>query len=455
MLTRHLRGLLAALIAIGLASLALPSAHADPTPDPRGGQQSATPFGEAFYQPPSPLPKAAAGTILRSEKYTLALSVPGQGGQVPANATRIMYMSADTHSTPAAVTGTYLKATLPWKGPGPRPLVAVAVGTQGQGDQCAPSKTLAKLFQYTFPLDGWTNYEVITAYALLAQGMNVVMTDYYGLGTPAVHDYVNRAAEAHAVLDSIRAAEHLTGIRAPSLVFGYSQGGGAAAAAAELQGTYAPELDLRGTYAGAPPADLRQVFLNSKVINGVLPGIGGAAPGLVGYVLNGIRADYPETRTAIDRILNAEGRRMLGEVQDTCIAETAIRTMFRPLSFYTAGRKSARQLLLENPVLGRAIDEQRIGRRTPKAPVFVASGTNDDVIPYAQVRQLAVDWCRRGATVQMDTISWIPPLFPTLALGHFAPFVPAGLAAVTWVNERLSGRPAPNNCSTLTGSGRG
>ncbi len=159
-----------------------------------------------FYLPPTPLPTSTPRQILRSENFSLALAIPGQEGQVPANATRIMYLSADTHGAPAAVTGTYLEPTLPWSGPGPRPLIAVAPGTQGQGDQCAPSKGFAELIHYSFPLDVWVSYEMITAYSLLARGMAVVMTDYYGLGTPAVHDYVNRAAEAHAVLDSIRAA---------------------------------------------------------------------------------------------------------------------------------------------------------------------------------------------------------------------------------------------------------
>ncbi|GAB4979046.1 hypothetical protein MAHJHV60_47410 [Mycobacterium avium subsp. hominissuis] len=42
--------------------------------------------------------------------------------------------------------------------------------------------------------------------------------------------------------------------------WGYSQGGGATASAAELAAQYVPELHIVGTYAGAPPADLKELL---------------------------------------------------------------------------------------------------------------------------------------------------------------------------------------------------
>ncbi len=418
---------------------------------PDTGSASGSSRPQDFYLPPSPLPAAAPGAVLRSQRFDLALSLPGQDGRpVPAEATRIMYLSADTHDQPAAVTGMYLEPTLPWNGPGPRPLVAVAPGTQGQGDQCAPSKGFAELMHYNFPLDLWASYEIITAYALVARGMAVVMTDYYGMGTPAVHDYINRVSEAHAVLDSVRAARSLTGIDRPAAIFGYSQGGGAAAAAAELQGDYAPELDIVGTYTGAPPADPRATLGGSEVINGIVPGvIGGAAPGLVGYVLNGMVADYPEIRPVVDRNISPAGRTMLNELATTCVAEAGFRTLFRPLSWYTDGGRPIDRILDESPEAKRIVDEQRIGGLEPTAPVLIAGGTNDDTIPYPQVRQLAVDWCRQGATVQLDTTAWLPPLLPSLAVGHLLEYLPAVVAAHDWITQRFAGAPAPSNCNTL------
>ena len=213
-----------------------------------------------FYTPPVELPAGANGDLIKSEPSPLLLSVPGSNGAWPATATKIMYRSEDAKGAPVAVTGTYLEPSNPWTGQGARPLVAAAVGTHGQGDQCAPSKLFNTGIEYQFPTDVMVGYESIWVNTLLLNGIAVVVTDYEGLGTPGDHTYVNREAEAHAVLDSVRAAQQLpnTSIPAdgPVGLWGYSQGGGAAAAATELKPSYAPELDLKGTYAGAPPADL-------------------------------------------------------------------------------------------------------------------------------------------------------------------------------------------------------
>lgn len=136
---------------------------------------------------------------------------------------------------------------------GKRPLVTFAVGTRGLGDTCAPSKTLAN----------GTNYEAAIINSFLSRGWAVVVTDYQGLGTPGAHTYVVGRREGRSVLDAARAAQRLAGsgldATTPVGVYGYSQGGGAAAWAAELAASYAPELDLKGVVEGGVPADLPAV----------------------------------------------------------------------------------------------------------------------------------------------------------------------------------------------------
>lgn len=141
-------------------------------------------------------------------------------------------------------------------------LVAVAPGTMGQGDPCATSLGL----QHPLRINGRTvsvGYEDLAVYRLLAKGIAVVVTDYPGLGaTDRLHTYVNTVDEGHAVLDAVRAARSLPGTSITSgsrVALCFSQGGGATAAAAELQPSYAPDVTLAGTYSGAPPADLTEV----------------------------------------------------------------------------------------------------------------------------------------------------------------------------------------------------
>ncbi len=76
----------------------------------------------------------------------------------------------------------------------------------------------------------------------------------------------------------------------PLAFWGYSQGGGAAASAAELAPSYAPDLHVVGTYAGAPPADLKELFPYAD---------GSALVGAVGYALNSVITTYPEFEEAI------------------------------------------------------------------------------------------------------------------------------------------------------------
>jgi alpha-beta hydrolase superfamily lysophospholipase len=418
------KGILAALAAC--AAMVVSASPASTQPD--------------FYSPPSPLPASGPGSLIKTEGSPLLVSIPTAEGAFPAVATRIMYRSADTHGNPIAVTATYFEPGVPWRGNGPRPFVSMAPGTQGQGDQCAPSKLLSQLIYYTPPLDVRTEYELLFATAILAQGIPVVLTDYEGLGTPGVHTYVNRKAEAHAVLDAARAAKQLPSTTlsadSPVALWGYSQGGGAAAAAAELHASYAPELDLRGVYAGAPPADLAAT----------LPRIDGTIlTGAIGYALNGFVYAYPELRAELEANINDRGKQVLAAVANQCVGETALTFGFQQTSSFTKSGEPLAQVIDRIPAAQRVIAEQRIGSIAPKAPVLIQSGTADDLVPYGQARQLAREWCAKGATVQFST-NELPPILPGLAVNHALPYPLGIVESIDFISGRLAGALVTGNC---------
>ncbi|MFD4265557.1 lipase family protein [Rhodococcus sp. NPDC058481] len=394
-----------------------------------------------FYTPPSELSTHAPGDLIRSEPSELALRVPGTDGAFPADGRRIMYRSSDANGAPNAVTGTYLDPQAAWTGPGPRPLVSLAVGTHGQGDQCAPSKLLNQLLTYQAPIGLMTEYEVLGINALLLQGIAVVITDYDGLGTPGVHTYVNRAAEGHAVLDAARAAKNLPGTSisatGPVGFWGYSQGGGAAAAAAELAEGYAPELDVKGTYAGAPPADLAATL---EQIDGSF------LTGAIGYAINGLVQAYPESQPLIEAELNDKGKAMLAATQGYCVVETGARFAFQKSSEYTKSGESLSVVLDRLPLAKDLLERQRIGKLTPSAPVLIQSGTHDDVVPFGQARELAGDWCGGGAVVQFSENPF-PGVLPGSVINHGAPLVLGLPEAVTYMVDRFHDRPAPSTCA--------
>ncbi len=307
---RRVGGGFAVLLVIAWSLVGSGIAHGD------GGDESQ--YAE-FYTPPDPLPTGQPGDVIRTEQSRLVLEPSGQLGAIMASGTRIMYRSNDTRGNPIAVTGTYFEPYNAWPGKGPRPLISYAPGTQGQGNQCAPSRMFNQGIHYSGGWDIMFNYEELFVATMVARGFAIVMTDYEGLGTPSMHTYVGRVAEGQAVLDAARAAMRLPGTsldpHGPVALWGYSQGGGATASAAELAPSYAPDLHIVGTYAGAPPADLKVLLPYAD---------GSALVGVVGYALNSVMGAYPEVADAIRSKMTPRGLAMLESVSRQCIGQTVL-----------------------------------------------------------------------------------------------------------------------------------
>ncbi|WP_455567439.1 lipase family protein [Streptomyces caelestis] len=397
----------------------------------------------AFYTPPAQLP-AANGALIRQEPLPLGLSLPGLDGRpLPGTATRLMYKSTDSSGRPVAVTGAYIEPSAQWEGDGPRPLVAVASGTMGQGDQCAPSFAL----QHPLTVSGETlsvAYENLAIYRLLATGAAVVVTDYVGLGaTDRLHTYVNRLDEGHAVLDAVRAARALPGTSLASGsrvgLYGYSEGGGASASAAELQPTYAPDVKLAGTYSGAPPANL----------TAVMKGIDGSAlVGALGWAINGFAQTDPDLRGVIETNLNDAGREALADTSTMCVGDSILRYGFTRSTAWTTSGKPIADIIAAEPRAQAVLDDQRIGTLKPTGPVRVATGVQDDIVPHGQARQLAVDWCRKGGNVTYEAVD-LPNLGDRILTNHLAPLFTDQGEAISWLTDRLEGEPAVSNCWTM------
>jgi pimeloyl-ACP methyl ester carboxylesterase len=372
----------------------------------------------SFYDPPSPLPAVGNGDVIRHETSTFYID-PVKLIKADAVVQRIMYRSTDTHGAPIAVTGTVLTPRPAWSGAGARPIVSYAAGTQGEGDDCAPSKALAAGFEYEGPFIA----------GLLTRGYGVVVTDYEGLGTPGDHTYVNRAAEAHAVLDAIRAAQRLPEAGLPDdgpvAIAGYSQGGGASAAAAELQPSYAPELKLKGAYAGAVPADLAEVARNLD---------GHYAFGFLAFAMVSMNYAYPELN--IPGLLNTRGKQLFEQVRTECTVEAIAAHAFTQSAGLTNDGRPVTGFLGEEPYRSR-VAEQKIGTLKPSAPVLIVHSALDDIVPYAQDRELGRTWCGKGVKLWFSTT-----LVPTHALTALRAYP----EAFAWLEARFAGLPAPSNC---------
>ncbi len=254
----------------------------------------------------------------------------------------------------------------PHRGAGsPRPIFAYAHGTTGLGDQCALSAQIAN----------GTAVELSVLPVLVSQGLTVVIPDYQGLGTPGDHPYLVGQSEGRNLLDGIRAAGLLEGTgstpESNAVVWGHSQGGGAAAFTAELQPTYAPEIPLVGAIAGAPPADVATSSLGA---------ISPSYRGFVPMIVAGLRAGYPAL-AADDEALGADGRQALADVSGTCVGEALAAFNGRDVAALFAG------LPVDQPQWRDALAANRAGDRPTDVPIFIYHGADDDLVPAGHERQ--------------------------------------------------------------------
>ena len=198
-----------------------------------------------------------AGRPAVNDCANATMSSPGAGSVVSvedlsdvglpegARGARILYGSTGGDSgAPTIVSGTVYTPG----GPAPAggfPVIAFAHGTAGIQEACGPSLPTNLPFQTPI------------AAALLSIGYAVAFADYQGLGAPGVHPYLDSRTAGLNVIDSVRALRATyPDISARWAALGHSQGAAAAWAANEQAGSYAPDLDLVGAVALAPPADV-------------------------------------------------------------------------------------------------------------------------------------------------------------------------------------------------------
>lgn len=452
----------ASFLATGLlASVSTSTAHANeagapspavniPAPPPPGATPSTapSPTGSAL-SPPGAAAGTAPGTLLEATAAPHLLN-PG-GEHLPGSAQRIRYASINSNGEPVEVTGYVIDPITPWQGDGPTPTIVMAPGTRGAGDLCAPSAAsdLISGLEIQTNADGQpylsvnANYELPLQYLANLAGIRIISTDYMGMGTPDHHTYVNSVEEAHAVLDAARAGLQAAGAPADSPVgfAGYSQGGGAAAAAAEHKASYAPELNLVGTFAGAPPADLRHVLEavdNSSIV------------AALGYTLNGFVDRYPALQRIIDEEFNEEGKRFLHDAEISCIGDATINWGFTDTRTLTKSGDSFSEVINRHPELRNLVEAQKLGTQPVSGPIMVSNSGDDDLIPFAQATTMARQYCAQGGQVQFLHTD-VPPVLPELKAGvnHALPLFTDMPQGLQYLIDRFHGIAPRNECGTF------
>lgn len=375
---------------------------------------------DPFYAAPSPLRFAAPGTLIRSRPLAI-----GNSPSPTYQGWSVMYHSRDTHDRDIAVTGSVFVPTSPWVGSGPRPQIAFGVGTQGLGQQCAPSRQFA----------AGSEYESGNIVAALAKGWSVSVTDYEGYVDGATPTYTTGASEAHTVLDIVRASRALPGApvspAAPVGLWGYSQGGGATGWAAALAPRYARDVHLVGAASGGVPADLKAVGKNLD---------GSAFSGLLGYSFVGFTAAYPRLAD-FDALANDRGRQLAAQLKTECVSDTAVKHGLIHVQDITRDHLTYEQLVaLPNEAKVLKLNDLGTGAPAPAVPVMQYHSSDDEVVPLPQALALHQRWCAEGVKASFT-------VYPGEHLTGDTAGAPGALA---FLGSRFAGVPAVSSCS-LTG----
>jgi len=350
------------------------------------------------------------GTVIKKSTTSLA-------GSADITAVALQYRSRSATNQANVVTGSVYVPKAPWTGGGSRPIVSVAQGTQGLGDACAPSKSLAQ----------GTNYELPFIQALIARGWAVAVTDYEGLGTPSTHTYIAADAEAHAQLDVVRAALKVPELglaaNAPIALSGYSQGGQSTARAAEIEGTYAPELNVVGAAAGGVPSNPEQL---GTTLNG------GPFFAFLALAAVGLDAAYPELD--LETYLSPAGQTLLENNSQACVGDGLINLGFQTIENLTTTNP------LTTPAWQARLDQNHLGKPGdgPEIPVMMYHQILDEIIPYNQGTELRDAWCAQGTQVQ-----WFDMFTGEHALGIFQ----GQDGTLNFLNQRFTGAPVTPTCN--------
>jgi pimeloyl-ACP methyl ester carboxylesterase len=310
-----------------------------------------------------------------------------------ADVYRLVYWSSDHDGTPIRVEASmYVPVS---SEPIRAPVLAFGSGTTGVGDHCAPSlenPTIVRL--------GWYRANML-AYA--GQGVIAIFPDYTGFNDTSVPQrYFSKFAEGYLMLDSIRAAKAVTSsvetllrTRAlpatESFTAGYSQGGHAALAAADLLTEYAPEVELAGAIGFGSTNSVEMLFREA-----------GYYPPHIVYTymqLYGDRVVEPET------ILQQRWLDTLEfDVLTKCVTEFQRYYPFDVRGLYTERFYDAlmdRPLDEEFPVFKRILDENESGLSGHGIPVLMVQGNQDLIVTNAAQREFADRLRATGVDVEL------------------------------------------------------
>ncbi len=389
------------------------------TPDLASLQQAVLPsdIGDPLFDSwPPDLAAHAPGDILEVRDVTATaaplLLVPVR------QVLQLKFRTTDAHEAPSFATASLVVPAAAWTGPGERPVLVNNLPIDALGRACTPSYTLAHGLNADTATTDWipptTQLAVLRGYAVL-------IPDHEGPRMAYAEPYV----AGHAVLDSIRAVRQLRPAEfgdSPYAMHGYSGGAIATRGAVALIDSYAPELTsvVVGAALGGVPADY-QILARSMNAN--------LASGVFMAATFGVARERPEI---LQRMNNLGRWAAISPLKDTCAGVFALPgVLMLPIDLAAD---------VPDPLHSEfAADIYRVTRMQDMksdVPLYIYNGEQEFWIPAEGARALFREQCALG----------VHAVYRSVPGEHI---IAAGLGypdAMNWVDQRLRGVPAPNEC---------
>src|SRR5262249_20775973 len=378
---------------------------ATPTPQASAARITAH-VPDAFYDPPSNLSQQP-GALLRSEPLKDLILPPGVRGW------RILYATTvDDNTAATAVATVFAPIELP---AGPRPCLGWEHGRPGLLQKCMPSLLSA-------PTAGIPCRDrIVTA------GWVVVATDYSFAEKGGPHPFLIGEGEARAVLDSVRAARQMSGLKLDKsvVVWGYSQGGHAALWTGIIGPRYAPDLEILGVAAIAPAANIKNILAMNVEIDKRF----GA------YLALAYSRFYPDI--TFEQAIRSEALDAARQIVNLCDSVPpeeserleALVTTFDGPALATSSNKALQARLEQNTPDGLI-----------KAPVVIAQGLSDNVVAPSATDGYVQERCSADQRLEYWTFA---------GRDHFTiaqPGAPLEELLIRWTTARFAHEPPANGC---------
>lgn len=376
------------------------------TPKPPGTRVAITAHApDAFYEAP-PNPSRSPGVLLRSEPLK-DISLPnGMRGW------RILYGTSVDDRTAATAVATVFAPTGP--AAGPRPVVAWEHPTTGLLQKCMPSLSSA-------PSAG------IPARAQIVNADWVVIeTDYSFAENSGPHPYLIGEGEARATLDAVRAARQLSELKLDKrvVVWGYSQGGHAALWTGIVGPRYAKDVEIIGVAAIAPGTNIQNALAMNVAIDKRF------GP----YLALAYSRFYPDI--TFEQAIRPEAIVAARQIVNLCDLVPA-----------DSERIDALTETFEGPALATNSNkalQARLEQNTPdapiEAPVVIAQGLSDTVVPASVTNSYVTERCSGGQGLEYWTFA---------GRDHFTilqPNSPLEELLIRWTTARFANEPAGSGC---------